>query len=103
MLVYLPGTPCHRVAQGACSDSGLLALPAAASPLALALPNGCGNGDIISTLPTLCLLCSPVCSSSQPEFLFSEEALVHKRSWSENLTYYTGMGYLAGGRAGPIA
>lgn len=28
--------------------------------------------------------------SRQPEFLFSEEALVHKRSWSENLTYYTG-------------
>lgn len=34
--------------------------------------------------------------SKQPEFLFSEEALVHRRSWSENLTYYTGMGYLAG-------
>ncbi|PSC70793.1 chlorophyllide a oxygenase [Micractinium conductrix] len=34
--------------------------------------------------------------SKQPEFLFSEEALVHKRSWSENLTYYTGVGYLAG-------
>lgn len=33
---------------------------------------------------------------SQPEFLFSEEATVHKRSWSENLTYYTGSGYLAG-------
>lgn len=33
---------------------------------------------------------------SQPEFLFSEEATVHKRSWSENLTYYTGTGYLAG-------
>ena len=32
----------------------------------------------------------------QPEFLFSEEAGVHKRSWSENLTYYTGLGYLAG-------
>ncbi|EFN51953.1 hypothetical protein CHLNCDRAFT_139623 [Chlorella variabilis] len=34
--------------------------------------------------------------SKQPEFLFTEEALVHKRSWSENLTYYTGLGYLAG-------
>ncbi len=33
---------------------------------------------------------------SQPEFLFSEEALVRKRSWSENLTYYTGVGYLGG-------
>ncbi|KAK9816821.1 hypothetical protein WJX72_005370 [[Myrmecia] bisecta] len=32
----------------------------------------------------------------QPEFLFSEEATVHKRSWSENLTYYTGTGYLSG-------
>eukprot|EP00884_Botryococcus_braunii_P013245 jgi/Botrbrau1/21921/Bobra.0249s0045.1 len=33
---------------------------------------------------------------SQPEFLFSEEATVHRRSWSENLTYYTGTGYLSG-------
>ena len=33
---------------------------------------------------------------NQPEFLFSEEATVHRRSWSENLTYYTGTGYLAG-------
>ena len=33
---------------------------------------------------------------SQPEFLFSEEATVHHRSWSENLTYYTGTGYLSG-------
>ena len=33
---------------------------------------------------------------SQPEFLFSEEAAVHHRSWSENLTYYTGSGYLTG-------
>jgi hypothetical protein len=29
----------------------------------------------------------------QPEFLFSEEAAVKRRSWSENLTYYTGVGY----------
>lgn len=36
----------------------------------------------------------------QPEFLFSEEALVHKRSWSENLTYYTGAGYLVGAIVG---
>ncbi|CAK0760743.1 hypothetical protein CVIRNUC_002796 [Coccomyxa viridis] len=36
----------------------------------------------------------------QPEFLFSEEAGVHKRSWSENLTYYTGLGYLSGAAAG---
>lgn len=33
---------------------------------------------------------------SQPEFLFSEESTVHKRSLSENLTYYTGVGYLTG-------
>ena len=32
----------------------------------------------------------------QPEFLFSEEAPVHRRSWSENLTYYTGTGYVTG-------
>lgn len=32
----------------------------------------------------------------EPEFLFSEEATIHRRSWSENLTYYTGTGYLAG-------
>lgn len=36
----------------------------------------------------------------QPEFLFSEEAAVHRRSWSENLTYYTGAGYLAGAALG---
>jgi len=36
----------------------------------------------------------------QPEFLFAEEAAVHRRSWSENLTYYTGAGYLAGAAAG---
>lgn len=36
---------------------------------------------------------------AQPEFLFSEEAAVHHRSWSENLTYYTGTGYLSGARA----
>ncbi len=33
---------------------------------------------------------------SQPEFLFSEQATVHRRSWSENLTYYTGTGYATG-------
>jgi import inner membrane translocase subunit TIM23 len=32
----------------------------------------------------------------EPEFLFIEEAAAHRRSWSENLTYYTGVGYLAG-------
>ena len=40
----------------------------------------------------------------EPEFLFSEEASVKTRSWSENLTYYTGSGYLAGegGRRAPM-
>ncbi|KAL6777923.1 TIM23 [Auxenochlorella protothecoides x Auxenochlorella symbiontica] len=36
----------------------------------------------------------------QPEFLFIEDATVHTRSWSENLSYYTGAGYLAGAMAG---
>ena len=36
----------------------------------------------------------------QPEFLFAEEATVHRRSWSENLTYYTGAGYLVGAAVG---
>lgn len=31
-----------------------------------------------------------------PEHLFSEEATRHKRSWGENLSYYTGLGYLSG-------
>nr|GMD30491.1 mitochondrial import inner membrane translocase subunit TIM23-2-like [Ipomoea batatas] len=31
-----------------------------------------------------------------PEFLFEEESRVQRRSWGENLTYYTGIGYLAG-------
>ncbi len=37
---------------------------------------------------------------SSPEFLFSEESTVQRRSWSENLTYYTGAGYLTGAFAG---
>lgn len=36
----------------------------------------------------------------EPEFLFSEESVVQRRSWSENLTYYTGVGYLAGAAGG---
>ncbi|KAL3152214.1 hypothetical protein ABBQ32_001300 [Trebouxia sp. C0010 RCD-2024] len=36
----------------------------------------------------------------QPEFLFSEEATVHRRGWGENLTYYTGTGYLTGALLG---
>ncbi|KAF2298479.1 hypothetical protein GH714_023722 [Hevea brasiliensis] len=33
---------------------------------------------------------------SSPEFLFHEEAAHQRRSWSENLQYYTGTGYLSG-------
>lgn len=33
---------------------------------------------------------------TSPEFLFQEEAVAQRRSWGENLTYYTGIGYLAG-------
>lgn len=36
----------------------------------------------------------------EPEFLFSEESVIKRRSWSENLTYYTGVGYLAGAAGG---
>lgn len=37
---------------------------------------------------------------TSPEFLFQEESLAQRRSWGENLTYYTGIGYLAGATAG---
>lgn len=43
---------------------------------------------------------SPFKLPRTPEFVFSEEATVHQRSWSENLTYYTGTGYLAGALMG---
>lgn len=35
-----------------------------------------------------------------PEFLFQEEAAVQRRSWGENITYYTGCSYLTGAVAG---
>jgi import inner membrane translocase subunit TIM23 len=38
--------------------------------------------------------------TSSPEFLFPEEEAVQRRNWSENLTYYTGCGYLSGAVAG---
>lgn len=38
--------------------------------------------------------------SDSPEFLFDEERSVKTRSWSENLTYLTGVGYLGGSIAG---
>uniref|UniRef100_A0A5B7BGY6 Mitochondrial import inner membrane translocase subunit TIM23-2-like n=1 Tax=Davidia involucrata TaxID=16924 RepID=A0A5B7BGY6_DAVIN len=37
---------------------------------------------------------------TSPEYLFHEEAAVQRRSWSENLQYYTGSGYLAGAIVG---
>lgn len=33
---------------------------------------------------------------TSPEYLFHEEAVHSRRSWGENLQYYTGMGYLSG-------
>ncbi|CAH9088612.1 unnamed protein product [Cuscuta europaea] len=38
-----------------------------------------------------------------PEFLFQEESRVQRRSWGENLTYYTGIGYLAGASFGGVS
>lgn len=37
---------------------------------------------------------------TSPEFLFQEESVAQRRSWGENLTYYTGIGYLAGAGGG---
>ncbi|WOL05683.1 mitochondrial import inner membrane translocase subunit TIM23-1-like [Canna indica] len=37
---------------------------------------------------------------TSPEFLFQEESLTQRRTWGENLTYYTGIGYLSGSTAG---
>ncbi|KAM7255522.1 hypothetical protein ACFE04_008420 [Oxalis oulophora] len=37
---------------------------------------------------------------TSPEFLFAEESLRQRRSWGENLTFYTGISYLAGSIAG---
>lgn len=36
------------------------------------------------------------CVRSMCRYLFTEEARIHRRGWSENLTYYSGVGYLAG-------
>ena len=38
--------------------------------------------------------------STTPEYLFDEERQMRTRSWSENLTYLTGVGYLGGSVAG---
>ncbi|VVA91662.1 unnamed protein product [Arabis nemorensis] len=40
---------------------------------------------------------------TSPEFLFTEESLKQRRSWGENLTFYTGTGYLGGSVAGATA
>ncbi|XP_010531862.1 PREDICTED: mitochondrial import inner membrane translocase subunit TIM23-1 [Tarenaya hassleriana] len=40
---------------------------------------------------------------TSPEFLFTEESLRQRRSWGENLTFYTGTGYLGGSIAGASA
>uniref|UniRef100_A0A7N0VMM6 Mitochondrial import inner membrane translocase subunit TIM23 n=1 Tax=Kalanchoe fedtschenkoi TaxID=63787 RepID=A0A7N0VMM6_KALFE len=37
---------------------------------------------------------------TSPEFLFQEEYKTQRRSWGENLTYYTGVGYLGGAIVG---
>ncbi|GAB4842585.1 hypothetical protein Ancab_012561 [Ancistrocladus abbreviatus] len=37
---------------------------------------------------------------TRPEYLFQEESLRQRRSWGENLTYYTGCGYLTGATVG---
>jgi import inner membrane translocase subunit TIM23 len=31
-----------------------------------------------------------------PEFVFQEEAAARRRGWTENLQFYTGVGYLGG-------
>uniref|UniRef100_A0A383W565 Mitochondrial import inner membrane translocase subunit TIM23 n=1 Tax=Tetradesmus obliquus TaxID=3088 RepID=A0A383W565_TETOB len=35
-----------------------------------------------------------------PEFVFQEEAAARRRGWTENLQFYTGIGYLGGGATG---
>jgi hypothetical protein len=35
-----------------------------------------------------------------PEFVFADDAAVKRRGWSEHLYFYTGTGYVAGGRRG---
>ncbi|CAN1168045.1 Mitochondrial import inner membrane translocase subunit TIM23-1 [Linum perenne] len=37
---------------------------------------------------------------TSPEILFQEQAARQRRTWSENLTYYTGAGYLGGAVVG---
>ncbi|KAJ4909418.1 Mitochondrial import inner membrane translocase subunit TIM23-1 [Raphanus sativus] len=37
---------------------------------------------------------------TSPEYLFAEESLKQRRTWGENLTFYTGTAYLAGSVSG---
>ncbi|XP_052174471.1 mitochondrial import inner membrane translocase subunit TIM23-2-like [Diospyros lotus] len=37
---------------------------------------------------------------TSPEFLFQEESVAQRRSWGENLTFYTGISYLSGASVG---
>ncbi|KAL4281707.1 hypothetical protein GQ457_03G040160 [Hibiscus cannabinus] len=37
---------------------------------------------------------------TSPEFLFAEESIHQRRSWGENLTFYTGSAYLGGSVSG---
>ncbi|KAE8659568.1 Mitochondrial import inner membrane translocase subunit TIM23-2 [Hibiscus syriacus] len=39
---------------------------------------------------------------TSPEFLFAEESLHQRRSWGENLTFYTGSAYLGGSVSGAV-
>ncbi|KAL5770667.1 hypothetical protein ACOSP7_014821 [Xanthoceras sorbifolium] len=39
---------------------------------------------------------------TSPEYLFHEESLSSRRSWGENLQYYTGTGYLSGAVLGAL-
>ncbi|XP_057961517.1 mitochondrial import inner membrane translocase subunit TIM23-1 [Malania oleifera] len=39
---------------------------------------------------------------TSPEYLFHEEAAVQRRSWGENLQFYTGSGYLSGAIVGAV-
>lgn len=39
---------------------------------------------------------------TSPDFLFQEESLNSRRSWGENLQYYTGCGYLSGAVVGAV-
>ncbi|GAB2211473.1 hypothetical protein Droror1_Dr00024787 [Drosera rotundifolia] len=39
---------------------------------------------------------------TSPDFLYPEQSSLHSRTWSENLTYYTGTAYLGGAIIGGV-